>query len=49
MLEIYARHLLADGRLVQVVPEWSEEMHPLYAYHHSAQLMSAKVRAFLTS
>jgi DNA-binding transcriptional LysR family regulator len=39
--------LLADGRLVQVLPEWAEETYPLYAYHHSAQLMSAKVRAFL--
>ncbi|XXV20482.1 hypothetical protein WMF00_20095 [Sorangium sp. So ce1182] len=33
--------------LVQVLPEWAEETYPLYAYHHSAQLMSAKVRAFL--
>jgi DNA-binding transcriptional LysR family regulator len=47
VLDLYARDLLADGRLVQVLPEWSEETYPLYAYHHSAQLMSAKVRAFL--
>jgi DNA-binding transcriptional LysR family regulator len=47
VLELYARDLLADQRLVQVLPEWSEETYPLYAYHHSAQLMSAKVRAFL--
>jgi DNA-binding transcriptional LysR family regulator len=47
MLELYARELLADGRLVQVLPEWAEETFPLYAYHHFAQLMSAKVRAFL--
>jgi DNA-binding transcriptional LysR family regulator len=47
MLELYARHLLADGRLVQVLPEWTEETYPLYAYHHSARLQSAKVRAFL--
>jgi DNA-binding transcriptional LysR family regulator len=47
MFELYSRELLADGRLVQVLPDWAEETFPLYAYHHSAQLMSAKVRAFL--
>ncbi|WP_437840408.1 LysR substrate-binding domain-containing protein [Sorangium sp. So ce1153] len=47
VLELSARDLLADGRLVQVLPEWADETYPLYAYHHSAQLMSAKVRAFL--
>ncbi|MFT3771442.1 MAG: LysR family transcriptional regulator [Minicystis sp.] len=47
VLELYAREHLADGRLVQVLPAWAEETYPLYAYHHSAQLMSAKVRAFL--
>jgi DNA-binding transcriptional LysR family regulator len=47
VLELYTREPLADGRLVQVLPEWAEETYPLYAYHHSAQLMSAKVRAFL--
>jgi DNA-binding transcriptional LysR family regulator len=47
MFELYSRALLANGRLVQVLPEWAEETYPVYAYHHSAQLMSAKVRAFL--
>lgn len=47
VIELYTRELLADGRLVQVLPEWAEETYPLYAYHHSAQLLSAKVRAFL--
>ena len=47
VFELYARELLADGRLVQVLPEWAEETYPLYAYRHSAQLTSAKVRAFL--
>lgn len=47
LLELYVRRPLADGRLVQVLPAWSDETYPLYAYHHSAQLMPAKVRAFL--
>jgi DNA-binding transcriptional LysR family regulator len=47
MLELYARDLLAEGRLIQVLPEWAEETYPLYAYHHSSRLQSAKVRAFM--
>jgi DNA-binding transcriptional LysR family regulator len=47
LLDLYARELVADGRLVQILPAWADETYPLYAYHHSAQLMSAKVRAFL--
>ena len=47
VLDLYARDLFADGRLVQILPAWADETYPLYAYHHSAQLMSAKVRAFL--
>ncbi|SEU16810.1 LysR family transcriptional regulator [Stigmatella erecta] len=46
-LELYSREYLADGRLVQLLPDWADETFPLYAYHHSPQLMSAKVRAFL--
>ena len=46
-LELYARKLIGDGRLVQLLPGWTDETYPLHAYHHSAQLMSAKVRAFL--
>jgi LysR substrate binding domain-containing protein len=45
ILELYTREFLADGRLIQVLPEWAEETYPLYAYRHAAPLMSAKVRA----
>ncbi|MBM7118342.1 LysR substrate-binding domain-containing protein [Archangium primigenium] len=47
VLELYTRELVADGRLVQVLPEWAEETYPLHAYHHATRFMSAKVRAFL--
>jgi DNA-binding transcriptional LysR family regulator len=47
VLAFHAREFLADGRLVQVLPEWSDEVYPLYAYHHATPLLSAKVRAFL--
>src|ERR1700733_707709 len=38
---------LARGDLVPILPEWSEERYPLYAYHPSRHLPPAKVRAFL--
>ncbi|EYF08308.1 LysR family transcriptional regulator [Chondromyces apiculatus] len=46
-LESFVREMLADGRLVQLLPDWAEETFPLYAYHRSRNLPSAKVRAFL--
>jgi len=46
-LEIYTRRFLADGRLVQLLPEWADETFPLHVYHHAPNLVSANVRAFL--
>lgn len=46
-LEFYARDLLREGRLVELLPDWADERFPLYAYHRSRRLPSAKVRAFL--
>jgi DNA-binding transcriptional LysR family regulator len=46
-LELYARDLIAQGRLVQLLPDWADERFPAYAYHRSRTLPSAKVRAFL--
>jgi len=39
--------LLSSGELVQVLPDWSEEVYSLHAYHPSRHLPPAKVRAFL--
>lgn len=47
LLDLYARPWIDEGRLVQVLPGWADETYPLHAYHHSAPLMSARVRAFL--
>jgi DNA-binding transcriptional LysR family regulator len=46
VFEVYAREHLANGRLVQVLPTWSDETYPLYAFHQSTP-MSAKIRAFI--
>jgi DNA-binding transcriptional LysR family regulator len=39
--------LLKKGRLVNLFPEWTDEMFPLFAFHPSRHLPPAKVRAFL--
>ncbi len=39
--------LLADGRLVNVFPDWPDERFPLYALHPSRRHLPAKTRAFI--
>jgi DNA-binding transcriptional LysR family regulator len=46
-LEMGLEPWLASGELVQILPDWSDERFPLYAYHPSRHLPPAKVRAFL--
>jgi DNA-binding transcriptional LysR family regulator len=47
LLELYARDVLRTGRLVHLLPDWSDETFPLYAYHRTSRLMPAKLAAFL--
>lgn len=47
VLQLHVREHLADGRLIQVLPDWADETWPLFAVYHSAQNMSAKIRAFV--
>jgi DNA-binding transcriptional LysR family regulator len=46
-LDCYVQPHLDDGRLVQLLPSWSDEHFPVYLYHHGAALMPARVRAFI--
>ncbi len=39
--------LLADGRLVELFPEWGDERFPLHAYYPSRRLCPSRVRAFM--
>jgi DNA-binding transcriptional LysR family regulator len=39
--------MLANGRLVEVFPDWPDERFPLYALHPSRHHLPAKTRAFL--
>jgi DNA-binding transcriptional LysR family regulator len=46
-LDYMVADMLADGRLVQLLPEWSDETFPAYFYHRAQGLPPAKLRAFL--
>jgi len=39
--------LLSSGQLVNLFPDWSDEIFPLYAVHPSRRHVPAKVRAFI--
>jgi DNA-binding transcriptional LysR family regulator len=47
ILELGHEDLLADGRLVNLFPDWPEERFPLYAFYPSRHHPPAKTRAFL--
>lgn len=46
-LEIYVRQHLADGRLVRVLPDWSDETFPVHLYHHRPEFSPERVKVFL--
>ena len=46
-LMLGAEHLIREGRLVNLFPDWPDERFPLYAYHPSRHHTPAKTRAFL--
>jgi DNA-binding transcriptional LysR family regulator len=47
VLLLGAEHLLREGRLVNLFPDWPDERFPLYAYHPSRHHTPAKTRVFL--
>ncbi len=47
MLLLGAEHLIAEGRLINLFPDWPDERYPLYACYPSRHHMPAKTRAFL--
>lgn len=46
-LELGVADLLRNGALLELFPEWHDELFPLYVVHPSRHLPSARVRAFL--
>ena len=47
IMQLGSEHLVAEGRLIDLFPDWSGEMFPLYALFPSRQLRAAKVRTFI--
>lgn len=47
MLQLGAEPLIADGRLVNLFPNWPDERFPLYTYYPSRNYVPAKTRAFV--
>ncbi|NKJ46427.1 LysR family transcriptional regulator [Burkholderia sp. SG-MS1] len=47
ILSLGAESLLASGKLVELFPEWGDEVYPLYALYPSRHHPPAKVRAFV--
>ena len=47
IFELGSEHLLADGRLVNLFPDWPDERYPLHALYPSRHHVPAKTRAFL--
>jgi len=47
IMALGAEHLLADGRLIDLFPDWPDERFPLYALYSSRRHPSAKTVAFL--
>ncbi|HTD67441.1 MAG TPA: substrate binding domain-containing protein, partial [Candidatus Limnocylindria bacterium] len=41
------QELLNDGQLIDLFPDWPDELFPLYALYPSRHLPAAKVRAFV--
>jgi DNA-binding transcriptional LysR family regulator len=44
---IGVQHLIQQGSLVELLPDWRGEIYPLYALYPSRHLPAAKVRAFI--
>jgi len=47
VLALSVKDLLAEGRLVELYPDWPGETFPLYAVHPSRHHVPAKVNAFI--
>jgi DNA-binding transcriptional LysR family regulator len=46
VMDFSAAPLLESGKLVNLFPEWADELFPLYLYHPSRHFVPAKLRVF---
>jgi DNA-binding transcriptional LysR family regulator len=47
VMELGVEQFVADGRLVELFPDWPDDIFPMYAYYPSRHHVPAKVRVFL--
>jgi DNA-binding transcriptional LysR family regulator len=47
LIDVGLQPYLKSGQLVHVLPRWSDELFPLYAYYPSRHFVPARLRAFL--
>jgi DNA-binding transcriptional LysR family regulator len=47
IMQLGSKHLVDEGRLIDLFQDWPGELFPLYALYPSRQLRAAKVRAFI--
>jgi DNA-binding transcriptional LysR family regulator len=47
VFELGIEPLLKGRKLINLFPDWSDEVFPLYVYHTSPHFVPAKLRAFL--
>jgi DNA-binding transcriptional LysR family regulator len=45
IMNLNSEPLLQSGRLINLFPDWSDELFPLYLYHASRRFVPAKVKA----
>jgi DNA-binding transcriptional LysR family regulator len=46
LMELSCGPLIASGKLVNLFPEWSDELFPLYLFHTSKRLVLARLKVF---
>jgi hypothetical protein len=46
-VQLGSKHIIDNGSLVELFPDWPGELFPLYALYPSRQHRAAKVRAFV--
>jgi DNA-binding transcriptional LysR family regulator len=47
LVDLTIESLLKSGKLINLFPDWTDELFPLYIYYPSRHLVPAKLRAFL--
>ena len=47
IMQLGSKHIVDSGRLVELFPDWSGELFPLYALYPSRDHRAAKVRAIV--